>query len=135
MVQYVGVGLRSVAAIIDTAILFVVGYIVASLTGGTTSAGFQLQGAPFFLWLVLALLYYIAMEATGGATIGKRLIGLKVATLEGESPVDWRASIVRNLLRLVDGIAFYLVGAILIWTSDKKQRLGDRIAGTVVLRA
>ncbi|MGQ0659051.1 MAG: RDD family protein [Chromatiales bacterium] len=126
--------LRAVAAIIDTAILFVVAYLIAFVTGGTTAEGFQLQGGPFFLWLVIALLYYIAMEAKIGATAGKRLIGLKVARLDGSSPPDWRTSIVRNVLRLVDGLVFYLLGAILIWTSDKKQRLGDRVAGTVVLR-
>ena len=75
------------------------------------------------------------MEAQFGATIGKRLIGLKVVKLDAGAPVDWQAAIVRNVLRLVDGLFFYLVGAIVVWTSGKKQRLGDRIAGTVVIRA
>jgi len=37
------------------------------------------------------------------------------------------------VLRVVDGIMFYLVGAIIIWTSMDKQRLGDRVAKTIVV--
>jgi uncharacterized RDD family membrane protein YckC len=39
------------------------------------------------------------------------------------------------VLRIVDGIVFYLVAAIAVWTSDRKQRIGDRVAGTIVIRA
>jgi uncharacterized RDD family membrane protein YckC len=51
---------------------------------------------------------------------------LRVVTLGGSS--------VRNVLRLGEGFAFCLIIAILIWTSDMRKRLGDRVAGTVVLR-
>jgi uncharacterized RDD family membrane protein YckC len=130
----VGVGLRAVAVIIDSILLFVVGYAIALATGGTTGMGFQLTGLPMFLWLAVGIAYYIVLEARFGATIGKRIVGLKVVKLEG-GPIDWQASIVRNLLRLVDGFFFYLVGAIVVWTSDKKQRLGDKVAATVIVRA
>ena len=133
--EHVGVGLRAVATIIDTLLLVVVGYLIAVATGGTTAAGFKLEGAPMLLWVVIGVGYYIVLEAQSGATLGKRLVGLKVVKLEGGAPVDWQASITRNLLRLVDGFFFYLVGAIIVWTSDKKQRLGDKVAGTVVVRA
>lgn len=133
--EYVGVGLRAVAALIDLVLLFVVGYALAGVTGGTTASGFNLQGGPFFIWLAITLAYYIVLEARFGWTIGKRLVGLRVVMREGARPLDWRASIVRNVLRLVDGLFFYLVGAIFIWTSKDRQRLGDRVARTVVLRA
>jgi uncharacterized RDD family membrane protein YckC len=61
------------------------------------------------------------------------LLGLRVVNEDGGS-IDWQASIVRNLLRIVDGLFIYLVGAILVWTSDKKQRLGDRLAKTIVIK-
>jgi uncharacterized RDD family membrane protein YckC len=44
-------------------------------------------------------------------------------------------SLVRSLLRIIDGLFVYLVGAILVWRSDMKQRFGDRVAKTVVVRA
>ena len=131
----VGVGLRAVATIIDTALLLVVGYVLALFTGNTTANGFNLSGGPFFFWLLIAIGYYTVLEARSGQTLGKRLINLKVVKLEGAAPIDMQAAIVRNVLRLVDGFLFYLIGAIAVWTSDKKQRLGDRVAGTIVVRS
>jgi uncharacterized RDD family membrane protein YckC len=131
----VGVGLRAVATIIDTALLLVVGYVLALFTGNTTATGFNLSGGPFFFWLLIAIGYYTVLEARSGQTLGKRLINLKVVKLEGAAPIDMQAAIVRNVLRLVDGFLFYLIGAIAVWTSDKKQRLGDRVAGTIVVRS
>ena len=133
--EYVGVGLRAVATIIDTFLLIVIGYLIALVTDSTTAAGFQLEGVPMLLWLVIGVGYYIVLEAQSGATLGKRVVGLRVVKLEGGGPIDWQASLSRNLLRLIDGFFFYLVGAIIVWSSDKKQRLGDKVAGTVVIRA
>lgn len=131
--ETVGVALRAVATIIDMIVLGVVAWVVALFTGGTTATGFELQGAPAFLMFLLALGYYVAMEARLGWTLGKRAIGLKVVKLDG-SALDWQASIIRNLLRVVDGLFFYLVGAIMVWTSKQRQRLGDRAAATLVVR-
>ena len=129
----VGVGLRAVAAIVDSVILFALGYGLALFTGGTTSGGFELSGGPFFVWLVVAIAYYVVLEARSGDTLGKKLVGLQVVKLDG-IPITMRESVVRNVLRLVDGLFFYLVGAIVVWASKKNQRLGDRLAGTVVRR-
>ncbi len=43
--------------------------------------------------------------------------------------------VIRNVLRIIDAVAFYLVGAFLIWRSDKKQRFGDSVAKTIVVKA
>ena len=45
----VGVGRRAVAVIIDAILLSIVGYLIASVTGGTTTDGFSLNGGPAFL--------------------------------------------------------------------------------------
>lgn len=45
-----------------------------------------------------------------------------------------KQSVIRNLVRLVDGIFFNLVGVIIIYRSPLNQRLGDKIAKTVVCR-
>jgi len=132
--QYVGVGLRAVAIIIDMILLSILGYLIAAFSGGTTADGFQLEGTPALLLFVLGLGYYVVMEAQFGWTVGKRLLGLRVIKANG-APLDWGAAIIRNLLRIIDGLFFYLIGAILVWTSEKKQRLGDRVAQTVVVRS
>mgnify|MGYP000350745923 CR=1 FL=1 len=131
--QYIGVGWRALATVIDTGLLAIVAYVIAWLGGTTTEAGFELRGGPFFLMTLIMLAYYITLEGLFGSTVGKMILGLRVVKLDG-SAISWRASVVRNLLRFVDGIVFYLVGAILIWTSPQRQRLGDRLAETVVIR-
>lgn len=124
--QYVGVGLRFVAVLIDAIIIGVVAGILGvvfrnapGLSGGVTG--------------LLAILYFIVLEATQGATLGKMALGLRVVKTDG-SPISWADSIIRNLLRIIDGLFFYLVGAIFVWTSPLKQRLGDRAANTIVIR-
>jgi len=124
--QYVGVGPRFLALLIDAIIIGVVGGILGvifrnspGLSGGVTG--------------LLALAYFIVLEATQGATLGKMALGLRVTRTDG-APISWTESIIRNLLRIIDGLFVYLVGAILIWTSPLKQRLGDRVAKTIVVR-
>ncbi len=132
--EAVGVGRRALAVLIDTILLAVAGYVIALATGNTTTSGFELQGGPAFLLFGIALAYYIVMEATSGATLGKRAMGLKVVK-EGGEALDWQASIVRNLLRIVDGFLFYLVAAVAVWISKRRQRLGDMAAKTLVVKA
>ena len=130
----VGVGLRAVAMIIDMIIIIITGYVLAMFTGGTANSGFDLQGGPAFLWLLIVLGYFIVMEVQQGGTVGKLVLGLRVVN-DGGGAIDWKASIVRNILRNIDDLrGFYLLGAILVWTSDKNQRLGDRVANTVVVK-
>ena len=57
-----------------------------------------------------------------------------VVVRDGGDDITWGAATVRTTARLVDGLAFYLVGAILVWSGDRRQRLGDRLAGTIVAR-
>jgi len=130
--QGVGVFRRAVAVIIDGIILFIVFYGVALATGSTNMAGFSMTGIPALTTFAIGFAYFIVMEATRGATIGKMAMGLKVVKQDG-SAMDWGASIIRNLLRIIDGFCFYLVGAILVWVTKSKQRLGDLAAHTLVV--
>ena len=129
----VGVGLRAVATLIDLVLLAVVGYVLAALTGQTTDDGFMLRGPPAFAFFLIAIAYYTVMERQFGATVGKVLTGLRVVQSDG-TRLDWKASIIRNVSRVIDGLFFYLVAAIAVWTSDGKQRIGDRLADTAVVR-
>ena len=131
--EYASIGRRGVAAVLDVAALFILGYLVALATGSTTEQGFELTGGPAILALFVWFFYYVSMEATFGATIGKLAVGKRVVSIGGSS-VGWRSSVVRNVLRIVDGVVFYLIGIIFILTSDDRQRLGDRWASTVVVQ-
>lgn len=84
--------------------------------------------------MLAAFGYYIASEALWGATPAKMLLGMRV--VREEDRIDWTKSAIRNLLRVVDGLpALYLVGFFFAVGSPKTQRLGDRLARTVVVRA
>lgn len=129
----VGVGLRFVAVLIDGILLGILAYLMAAVTGGTTATGFELQGAPAFLFFLLSFVYYWLLETYLGGTPGKLVLGMRVVMEDG-SPITLAASLIRNLLRIIDGLFAYLVGAIFIWTSPQKQRLGDRLAKTFVVK-
>jgi uncharacterized RDD family membrane protein YckC len=137
----VGVALRFVAVLIDGVIFFVVAFVLALLAGGTSSSsaagthtvGFHLGGSGLLLVAVLSLGYYVLCETLFGGTLGKLALGLRVVDQEGDE-IGLGAALIRNFLRIVDGLFFYLVGAIAIWTSSDHQRLGDRAAHTYVVR-
>jgi uncharacterized RDD family membrane protein YckC len=70
-----------------------------------------------------------------GRTIGKKILGLKVVSVDGTRPGVGRIAI-RTLFRLVDWLPFFnLVGFILVVSLKSRQRLGDLVAKTVVVRA
>jgi uncharacterized RDD family membrane protein YckC len=139
--EHVGVALRFVALLIDGAVFFVLGFVIALMSGGTSSAstvgtqtaGFHLAGGSFLVWCLISLAYYISCETLLGGTLGKLALGLRVVDEEG-GQIKWGASVVRNLLRIVDGLFFYLIGAVAVWSSPARQRLGDRAAHTYVVR-
>lgn len=84
------------------------------------------------VFLCIIFLYFILLEAYTGATFGKWITGIKVTDTAGLKP-GLTKSLIRNILRLVDGIAINLVGIILILTTKQKTRLGDIAAGTRVI--
>ena len=132
--SYVGVGRRFVAHILDLLISFLgLGFIVAALTDNLTSTGFHMEGFTALGLFVLMFAYFWLLEGLLGATLGKLMLGIEVQGVDG-GRCGLVASLVRNLLRIIDGLLVYLVAAILVWNSEKRQRLGDMAAKTVVVR-
>ena len=134
---YAGVPRRFVAVLLDAVlVLFSATIVVGLLSGGgytETGEGYANSGSASSLLLALVLGYYVFCEAATGATLGKRMVGIRVVGEEGED-LTFGAAVVRNVLRLVDSLFFYLVGAIFALTSQHGQRLGDRAAHTLVVR-
>lgn len=142
VLEYVSVGRRLLAHIIDGIIFLIVAHIVSVLlpssgtmiVGGDAWDSFTHLGPGGMLQIIIPFVYFIVMEALLGATVGKLVLGIRVVKLDG-SPIGWGESIVRNLLRIVDQLpSGYVLGALLIWSSPTRQRLGDRAAHTVVVR-
>jgi uncharacterized RDD family membrane protein YckC len=134
-------GDRLVAQLVDgliaVGLFFFVGMLLAPRFGGATAAGFNLEGAPAVLAIAGVLFgwffYFVLLELLFGATFGKVVAGARVRTVEGRR-IGLGAAIVRNAMRVIDGIAFYLVGTIAVLVTRRNQRLGDLAAHTVVVR-
>lgn len=77
--------------------------------------------------------YFIGLEGKYGQTAGKRLLSIAVVHEDG-SPCTMSSSAIRNVLRIIDGFAVYLVGLVVILLTDRNQRIGDIAGGTVVVR-
>jgi uncharacterized RDD family membrane protein YckC len=140
--EYAGIPLRFVAVLLDAVIVFFpAGIIFGLLSGGGYTqtgngyarAGINIEGKAFLVFLFLWFSYYVVCEAGTGATLGKRIVGIQVICEDGED-LTLGAAVVRNLLRFIDSLFFYLIGAIFALTSAKGQRLGDRAAHTLVVR-
>ena len=89
--------------------------------------GFALAG-------LLAGPYHVLLEGGPGQTVGKRLLGIAVVG-EGGEPCTYRAALIRTLFRFVDWIPVaYAAGLASMVLDGRDRRLGDRAAGTVVVR-
>ena len=69
-----------------------------------------------------------------GRTPGKRYAGIQVVKADG-TPITFRDSMIRNLIRIVDMLpTMYIVGGVVMLRNPEGQRLGDKLAGTLVIR-
>ena len=143
-----GVGSRGVAACIDvflSGLMFGVPLTIALgdrhrelLTDGpttTVSYTWSAGGRVTVVWILLTFVYFVVFETAAGATFGKLLLGLRVRYEDG-TPIGVGAALARNTFRVLDAFPYfipYFAGAMAIWSSPKRQRLGDRAAGTIVV--
>lgn len=142
-----GLGNRALAIIIDGIIWMIITFWVAGMIdqpAPVSDSGYlgfyitfgdstlTLTGVPMLIVMCAWFVYMTTMEWAVGATIGKLLVGVRVATRE-QGPMSLQQSAVRNVLRLIDSLPFfYVVGGILVKASE--TRLGDKAAKTDVYK-
>jgi len=138
---------RVLAIAIDVLVLTLVDLLVNNVFGVThitsSSPGWPTEGFTEFTsstdvgwgWLIFVMLvYFIGFEVLFGATVGKWLVHLRVTDPEGRRVGVWPV-VVRNVMRLVDGLPVgFLVGGAAALLSSRRQRLGDHLAQTLVIR-
>lgn len=113
--------------LIRLAILLVLGIMLGAL--GKVGGGLMLLIAFVLEW-AYPVLFEVLRE---GQTPGKRACDLRVLHEDG-TPVQWRASVARNLIRTVDFLpVFYGFGLIAMLLNRDFKRLGDLAAGTIVV--
>jgi uncharacterized RDD family membrane protein YckC len=135
-----GPGSRSYAFIIDWQyrVLLALGWfcgawLLIGLLPHGASSGLQLQAAVAPA-LAIYLLYHPVVEVLmHGRTPGKRQAGVRIVMRNGATP-DIGALLVRNLLRLVDCLPiFYVVGLLSCFITQRRVRIGDLAAGTLLV--
>jgi uncharacterized RDD family membrane protein YckC len=111
----------------------VIAMVAAMMLGIFGGAGYGLYAVVLF---VIMWLYPVLFEALdNGRTPGKRALGLRVIAANG-APVGWLAAFTRNLLRVVDMLPLlYATGLVASLTDPWGRRLGDMVAGTLVVHA
>lgn len=130
---------RFVSAIVDILIQIVLLLCVALILGIAGHSGLGGGGLAVLLWFAISFgvitFYDVFFEVfRSGRTPGKRLNGLRVVRIEGH-PVGFVTSAIRNVIRPIDFLpSAYLLGAVVILSTRKNQRLGDIVAGTLVVR-
>ncbi len=134
--ELAGLGSRALAAVADTALVVLL-MVAAGLLLQQPFAGTGVVGA-IALAIVGFLLfwgYFTLFEAfRHGQTPGKRWLGIRVVSDTGHA-LTFSAAAIRNLLRMADLFPPpYLLGGILVAVHPQAKRLGDLVAGTVVVR-
>jgi uncharacterized RDD family membrane protein YckC len=128
-----GVPARALSHVLD--LILVAGLISGAtfLLALTPARIFAFAIVPV-LFFVLGFGYFILSEVLmNGQTLGKKSAHLRVRMADG-TPVTWNAVLARNLLRIADILpGMYLLGMLCMFTNPKGQRLGDMLAGTVVV--
>ena len=134
-----GMSERGIAWVVDELIvntaLSAVALVLALFSGLTAGLGAPLGIALFLVAnFVLGILYrWIGEVRFRGLTIGKRMLRLRVVQENGTRVQSWQ-SLVRNIVRVVDALPFgYLLGASAMFLDGKSRRVGDLLAGTVVI--
>jgi uncharacterized RDD family membrane protein YckC len=125
---------RVIAALIDLAIVIAGAAVIVAVAG--VSSASEIPASLDAVVLGWALYYYFACESSESAqTVGKRVMKIRVVRMDGAA-TGMREIAVRTVLRVIDGIFFYLVGLIvMLATGERRGRLGDLAAGTKVVSA
>jgi len=134
--KIVSIGERIIAFLIDGFILYLY-LILVQYIGQAIGYIYEdnwTQRGLMSLIILPAMFYSLIMHSLfNGRTVGKLLLKMRVVKVDG-SPVHWSNYLVRWMLRLVDIWIFLgAIGILSILFSDKRQRLGDAAAGTVVI--
>jgi uncharacterized RDD family membrane protein YckC len=138
-----GIGSRFIALLVDT-LIWMAGLILLGLLfwffspamEAFSQISYQWQVAIwFFVLFLLNWGYFTIFEAfANGRTPGKRVARIRVIQQSGR-PIGFFESLARNLVRYIDQIPFfYAVGVITMFATRQHQRLGDLVAGTLVVR-
>ena len=140
-----GFGRRLVAFLIDGVLVFIINVLVMIVvllfirrsfqeSGGFDGAALLVIITSYLCGILVAWLYFAIGDASARqGTFGKRIMGLRVTSLDG-SKIGFGRSSLRYVGRLL-GVLTMLVGFLIALVTPRRRALHDYLAGTVVVRA
>ncbi len=147
-----GIGSRCIALLVDSfvqgfafVVFVIVTIMIFTALPGAAAVQQHTQPADPAKWAIALMIlvpfllqwgYFALFEAFwNGQTPGKRMLRLRVIQQSGR-PIGLFESMGRNLIRIIDMLpGFYLIGAVCIFATRRQQRLGDMVAGTLVVHS
>jgi len=137
--RFARLGDRFIAFVLDTVFLFglfaIIDTWIFTRWGKVEGQELQLTAASVLVAIIcnatLLFLYGWILEGAWGATVGKAMVGIRVVGAARRRTLS--ACAVRNVLRVVDGLGFYLLGTLVAACSAVRQRVGDIYARTAVI--
>ncbi|HET9182121.1 MAG TPA: RDD family protein [Candidatus Angelobacter sp.] len=131
-----GIGSRFMAALLDSLIQAAIVFVVFLIGMIFFSGLAPIWGFAILMFLSFSITwgYYASFEALWkGQTPGKRWAGIRVIKESGR-PINAFEAISRNFVRIIDYMpGFYGVGVVTMLLNSKQRRLGDFVAGTLVV--
>ena len=140
------IGNRFLACAIDHALQMLAIFLMViafTLLANYSSVGDRVMALPKWIVAILIVVVFLIFSSYfaffewiwNGQTPGKRWLKLRVIREDGRPVTFWEAA-VRNLLRTLDMMPapFYSIGLVSVFVSLSDQRVGDMVAGTVVVR-
>jgi uncharacterized RDD family membrane protein YckC len=137
-----GIGSRATAQIIDWLILGLLNFTIffISIKVNNSFLG-DIGDFSNYIWAIVIILFFLLTWGyfafyeffNSGRTIGKWLMGIRVIQDNGQT-ITFMSSFIRNLLRIVDFLpGMYFLGILMIFFHPKHKRIGDLVAGTIVI--
>jgi len=120
---------RLIAVFIDHLVAFALTLLVVAFVPES------LPVVKAVLFFVIYLAYFVVLEALWSRTLGKFFQGLVVRKQDG-SRCDWKAALIRSATRIVEFNPLLMGGlpaALVIMSNERRQRIGDLLAGTLVV--
>ena len=132
--DYASRWLRFFAWIIDGVVIAIVMFVLwlAGLVGADSVEGFGASDS--LVNALVTFVYYVAMTAAFGATLGKMALGMRVADADGNRP-GVGAVLMREVVGKFISALVILIGFFWILVDDRRQGWHDKIGKTFVVKA
>lgn len=135
-----GLGSRAGAMIIDQLLLLIGNIVILLVFYFMADATLDIGQVMYLVALIIISVFvlrwgyfWVSEYFFSGRTVGKKVVGIRVIQENGHR-ITLLSSIIRNLLRIIDTLpTAYLIGIIMVFFHKQHKRLGDIMAGTIVI--